>query len=313
MGIAMINPTLITRLPAVRGRYEAGYLLSRIAWFKVGGPADVLFSPADTADLAHFLAHVPRDVTVSVIGVASNLLVRDGGMAGVVVKLGREFNGIRVEGTDVIVSAGALDPVVARAAAEAGIAGLEFLIGIPGTIGGALRMNAGAYGREMKDVVVEAEAVDMEGRIRRLTPADLGFTYRHSAIPDGWIYTSARLRGVPGVAAEVTAHMDEIRRKREDSQPVRTRTGGSTFTNPGGPNGMPRAWELVDRAGCRGLVLGGARVSPMHTNFLENTGDATAADIEELGETVRRRVFEMSGVTLEWEIQRVGRKVGEGA
>lgn len=313
MGIAMINPTLITRMPAVRGRYEAGYLLSRIAWFKVGGPADVLFSPADTADLAHFLAHVPRDVTVSVIGVASNLLVRDGGMAGVVVKLGREFHGIRVEGTDVIVSAGALDPVVARAAAEAGIAGLEFLIGIPGTIGGALRMNAGAYGREMKDVVVEAEAVDMEGRIHRLTPADLGFTYRHSAIPDGWIFTSARLRGVPGVAAEVTARMDEIRRKREDSQPVRTRTGGSTFTNPGGPNGMPRAWELVDQAGCRGLVLGGARVSPMHTNFLENTGDATAADIEELGETVRRRVFELSGVTLEWEIQRVGRKAGEGA
>lgn len=313
MGIAMSNPTLITRLPAVRGRYEAGYLLSRIAWFKVGGPADVLFSPADTADLAHFLAHVPRDVTVSVIGVASNLLVRDGGMAGVVVKLGREFNGIRVEGTDVMVSAGALDPVVARAAAEAGIAGLEFLIGIPGTIGGALRMNAGAYGREMKDVVVEAEAVDMEGRIHRLTPADLGFTYRHSAIPDGWIFTSARLRGAPGVAAEVTARMDEIRRKREDSQPVRTRTGGSTFTNPGGPNGMPRAWELVDQAGCRGLVLGGARVSPMHTNFLENTGDATAADIEELGETVRRRVFEMSGVTLEWEIQRVGRKAGEGA
>lgn len=313
MGIAMSNPTLITRLPAVRGRYEAGYLLSRIAWFKVGGPADVLFSPADTADLAHFLAHVPRDVTVSVIGVASNLLVRDGGMAGVVVKLGREFNGIRVEGTDVMVSAGALDPVVARAAAEAGIAGLEFLIGIPGTIGGALRMNAGAYGREMKDVVVEAEAVDMEGRIHRLTPADLGFTYRHSAIPDGWIFTSARLRGAPGVAAEVTARMDEIRRKREDSQPVRTRTGGSTFTNPGGPNGMPRAWELVDQAGCRGLVLGGARVSPMHTNFLENTGDATAADIEELGETVRRRVFELSGVTLEWEIQRVGRKAGEGA
>ncbi len=312
MGIAMINPTLITRLPAVRGRYEAGYLLSRIAWFKVGGPADVLFSPADAADLAQFLTHVPRDVTVSVIGVASNLLVRDGGMAGVVVKLGREFNGIRVEGTDVIVRAGALDPVVARAAAEAGIAGLEFLIGIPGTIGGALRMNAGAYGREMKDVVVEAEAVDLEGRIHRLTLADLGFTYRHSAIPDGWIFTSARLRGVPGVAAEVTARMDEIRRKREDSQPVRSRTGGSTFTNPDGPNGMPRAWELVDRAGCRGLVLGGARVSPMHTNFLENTGDATAADIEELGETVRRRVFEMSGVTLEWEIQRVGRKAGEG-
>lgn len=312
MGIAMINPTLITRLPAVRGRYEAGFLLSRIAWFKVGGPADVLFSPADTADLAHFLAHVPRDVTVSVIGVASNLLVRDGGVAGVVVKLGREFNGIRVDGTDVIASAGALDPVVARAAGEAGITGLEFLIGIPGTIGGALRMNAGAYGREMKNVVVEAEAVDMQGRIHRLTPADLGFTYRHSAIPDGWIFTSARLRGAPGVAAEVAARMDEIRRKREDSQPVRTRTGGSTFTNRGGPNGMPRAWELVDRAGCRGLVLGGARVSPMHTNFLENTGDATAADIEELGETVRRRVFEMSGVTLEWEIQRVGHKAGEG-
>jgi UDP-N-acetylmuramate dehydrogenase len=313
MGIAMINPTLITRLPAVRGRYEAGYLLSRIAWFKVGGPADVLFSPTDTADLANFMAHVPGDICVSVIGVASNLLVRDGGVAGVVVKLGREFNHIHVDGSDIVVGAGALDPVVARAAAEAGIAGLEFLIGIPGTIGGALRMNAGAYGREMKDVVVEAEAIDPQGRVHRLTRTDLGFTYRHSAVPDGWIFTSARLRGTPGIAAEVTARMDEIRRKREDSQPVRTRTGGSTFTNPGGPNGTPRAWELVDRAGCRGLVLGGARVSPMHTNFLENTGDATAADIEELGEIVRRRVLETSGVTLEWEIQRIGRQAGEGA
>lgn len=313
MGIAMTNPTLITRLPAVRGRYETGFLLSRIAWFKVGGAADVLFSPADTADLAHFLAQVPGDVAVSVIGVASNLLVRDGGVAGVVVKLGREFNGIRVEGTDLIARAGALDPLVARAAAEAGVAGLEFLIGIPGTIGGALRMNAGAYGREMKDVVVEAEAVDREGRIHRLASADLGFTYRHSAVPEGWIFTSARLRGTAGVAAEVAARMDDIRRKREDSQPVRTRTGGSTFTNPGGPNGTPRAWELVDRAGCRGLVLGGARVSPVHTNFLENTGNATAADIEEIGEIVRRRVFETSGVTLEWEIQRIGRKPGEGA
>ncbi len=313
MGIAMTNPSLIARLPAVRGRYDAGYLLSRIAWFKVGGPADVLFTPADTADLAAFLAQVPGDVGVSIIGVASNLLVRDGGVAGVVVKLGREFNDIRIDGMDVIAGAAAMDPIVARAAAEAGIAGLEFLIGIPGTIGGALRMNAGAYGREMKDVVVEAEAVDAQGRLHRLTTADLGFTYRHAAVPDGWIFTSARLRGTPGIATEITARMDEIRRKREDSQPVRTRTGGSTFTNPGGPNGTPRAWELVDRAGCRGLVLGGARVSPVHTNFLENTGDATAADIEELGEIVRRRVLETSGVTLEWEIQRIGRKAGEGA
>jgi len=313
MGVAMINPALITRLPSVRGRYKAGYLLSRIAWFKVGGPADVLFSPTDTADLANFMAHVPRDISVSVIGVASNLLVRDGGVAGVVVKLGREFNHIHVDGSDIVVGAGAPDPVVARAAAEAGIAGIEFLIGIPGTIGGALRMNAGAYGREMKDVVVEAEAVDPQGRVHLLTRADLGFTYRHSAVPDGWIFTSARLRGTPGIVAEIMARMDEIRRKREDSQPVRTRTGGSTFTNPGGPTGTPRAWELVDRAGCRGLVLGGARVSPMHTNFLENTGDATAADIEELGEIVRRRVLETSGVKLEWEIQRIGRKTGEGA
>lgn len=313
MGIAMSNPTLLARLPAVRGRYEAGYPLSRLAWFKVGGPADILFSPADTDDLAQFRRHLPADVPVTVIGVASNLLVRDGGVAGVVVKLGRAFNAVRIDGMDIVAGAGALDPLVARAAAEAGIAGLEFLVGIPGTIGGALRMNAGAYGREMKDVVVEAEAVDPLGRIHRLSLDALGFTYRHAATPAGWIFTAARLRGTAGDPAAITARMEEIRRQREESQPVRTRTGGSTFTNPGGSQGQPRAWELVDRAGCRGLVLGDARVSPLHANFLENMGDATAADIEELGETVRRRVFAESGVMLEWEIQRIGRRAGEDA
>ncbi len=296
------EPRLIERLPPVRGRYSEDAPLAAVTWFRVGGPAEVMFRPADRDDLAHFLAHRPADVAVTVIGVASNLLVRDGGIPGVTVRLGRGFAAISVSGTQVSAGAAALDLNVARAAAEAGIAGLEFMVGIPGTVGGALRMNAGAYEREMKDVIVAAEALDAAGGLHRLSPAELGFGYRASSIPEDWIFTAATFAGVEGERAAIEARMREIAQAREESQPVRTRTGGSTFKNPPGDS----AWRLIDAAGCRGLSRGGAMVSPKHCNFLVNRGDATAADIEELGEEVRRRVREATGVTLEWEIKRVG-------
>src|SRR5690606_19647799 len=239
---------------------------------------------------------------VTVIGVGSNLLVRDGGVEGVVVHLGKAFARIKVDGRHVHAGAGAADVAVAAAARDAGLAGLEFLSGVPGTIGGALRMNAGAYGREMQDVVIQAEALDHKGRLHSLTPEQLGFAYRHTAVPEGWIFTTAVLAGTPDDKAAIARRMAEIRDAREDSQPLRTRTGGSTFKNPPGA----KAWELIDRAGCRGLARGGAKVSEKHCNFLINTGTATASDIEGLGEAVRRRVFEATGVSLEWEIRRVG-------
>lgn len=296
------DPRLIERLPAVRGRLTENAPLATITWFRVGGPAEVMFRPADAADLAGFLAGKPADVPVTVIGVGSNLLVRDGGVPGVVIRLGREFAAIAVNGTTVTAGAAALDLNVARAAGEAEVAGLEFLVGIPGTIGGALRMNAGAYGREMKDVTVAAEAVDGNGALHRLAAAELGFTYRHASVPDDWIFTQATLAGVEGNGEAIARRMREIARAREESQPLRTRTGGSTFKNPPDES----AWRLIDEAGCRGLRLGGAMVSEMHCNFLINTGDATAADIEALGEEVRRRVREATGVALEWEIKRIG-------
>jgi UDP-N-acetylmuramate dehydrogenase len=296
------DPRLIERLPAVRGRLTENAPLANITWLRVGGPAEVMFRPADADDLAGFLARKPADVPVTVIGVGSNLLVRDGGIPGVVIRLGREFASIAVTGTTVTAGAAALDLNVARAACEAEIAGLEFLAGIPGTIGGALRMNAGAYGREMKDVTAAAEAVDGKGARHRLGAADLGFAYRHSAVPEDWIFTLATLEGAKGNGEVIARRMREIARAREDSQPVRTRTGGSTFKNPPGES----AWRLIDEAGCRGLRIGGAMVSEMHCNFLVNAGDATAADIEALGEEVRRRVREATGISLEWEIKRVG-------
>jgi UDP-N-acetylmuramate dehydrogenase len=261
-----------------------------------------MFRPIDVHDLAGFLAGKPADVPVTVLGVGSNLLVRDGGVPGVVVRLGRGFAGIETEGDEVSAGAGALDVNVALVAGDAGVAGLEFLSGVPGTIGGALRMNAGAYGAETKDVVVGARAVDPQGRVRNLDPVDLGFGYRRCAVPRDWIFVSARLRGRLGDRAAIARRTEEIRTARERTQPVRSRTGGSTFANP--PGG--RAWELIERAGCRGLTRGGAQVSEKHCNFLINRGDATAADLETLGEEVRRRVFETSGVRLEWEIQRIG-------
>lgn len=303
------TPHLIDRLPAVRGRYGADASLAQVTWFRVGGPAEVLFRPADIDDLASFLAAKPADVPVTVIGVASNLLVRDGGVPGVVVRLGRGFVEITAEGDRVFAGAGALDGNVALVARNAGLTGLEFLSGVPGTIGGALRMNAGAYGSEMKDVTIAASALDARGGRHRLELDRLGFSYRHCGIAEDWIFTGAELRGRADDPAAIQARMDDITDRREASQPVRTRTGGSTFANPPGH----KAWELIDKAGCRGLRLGGAMVSEKHTNFLINTGDATAADIETLGEEVRRRVCERFGVTLEWEIRRIGIKAGGGA
>ncbi len=293
---------LLERLPPVRGRLTANASLGGVTWFRVGGPAEVLFKPVDIDDLATFLAGKPADVPVTVIGVGSNLLVRDGGVPGVVIRLGRAFAQIACDGTVVSTGSAALDINVAASACEAGIGGLEFLSGVPGTIGGALCMNAGAYGGEMKDVTRQARALDPAGGLRVLDAAELGFGYRHSALPEGWIFIDALLEGSADRPQAIAERMAEIRSKRESSQPLRTRTGGSTFANPSGH----KAWQLIDQAGCRGLTIGGAQVSDMHCNFLINTGTATAADLEELGEEVRRRVLETSGVELRWEIRRIG-------
>ncbi len=297
---------LLDRLPPVRGRITANAPLAPVTWFRVGGPAEVLFRPVDRDDLAGFLADCPSDVPVTVIGVASNLLVRDGGVPGVVIRLGRGFAGIEVDraGDEPTVTTGsaALDVHVARVAGEAGIAGLEFLVGIPGSIGGGLRMNAGAYGREFKDVVWTVDTVDRQGQVRTLTGDACGFGYRHSGLPQDWILTGAVLVGEPGDPERIAMRMAEISTQRSETQPIRSRTGGSTFANPEGG----KAWQLIDGAGCRGLVLGGAQVSPMHCNFLLNTGSATAADLEALGEEVRRRVKDRFGVELRWEIRRIG-------
>jgi UDP-N-acetylmuramate dehydrogenase len=294
---------LIERLPPVRGRLTANAPIGPLTWFRVGGPAEVLFRPADEADLADFLKELPAEIPVTVIGVGSNLLVRDGGIPGVTVRLGRGLAAITAEGEQVRAGAGALDINVALSAAEAGIAGLEFLSGVPGTIGGGLSMNAGAYGGEIKDVLVQADAVDRSGTVHRVPVDELGLSYRRSDAPDDWIFTGALLRGRRGDPAEIALRMAEIKAAREASQPIRARTGGSTFANPPGD----QAWRLIDAAGCRGLVRGGAMVSEKHTNFLINTGNASAADIEGLGEEVRRRVHAQFGITLEWEIRRVGR------
>jgi UDP-N-acetylmuramate dehydrogenase len=289
-------------LPPVRGTYAENAPLKDLVWFRAGGNAEVLFRPADAEDLATFLYAKPEDLRVSVIGVGSNLLVRDGGIPGVVIRLPGSFGKISIEGTRIRAGAAALDSAVARAAADAGIAGLEFLRGVPGTIGGALRMNAGCYGRELKDVLVEATAVDNHGTLRRLTAAEMGFTYRHSAVPEDFIFVEAVLEGTADAPDAVRARMEALVAQRESTQPVRSKTGGSTFKNPQGH----KAWELIDQAGCRGLKHGDAQVSEKHCNFLINTGNARAADLEALGDEVRARVKAKSGVTLEWEIKRVG-------
>jgi UDP-N-acetylmuramate dehydrogenase len=290
-------------LPAVRGSLVHGAPLKDLVWFRAGGPADVLFRPADVEDLAAFIATRPADLQVSVVGVGSNLLVRDGGIPGVVVRLSSAFGKIETDGMRVRAGAAALDGAVARAAADAGIAGLEFLRGVPGTIGGALRMNAGCYGREVKDIFVEAAAIDGKGNKIRLSGADMGFEYRKARGAGGdLIFVEAVFEGARDEPAAIRARMEELSANREASQPIKSRTGGSTFKNPPGH----KAWQLIDQAGCRGLTIGAAQVSEKHTNFLINTGDASAADLEALGEEVRRRVKEKSGITLEWEIKRVG-------
>lgn len=297
-----IRTDLAERLPRVRGRYDVMADLGRMTWFRVGGPAEVLFSPADAEDLATFLRDKPGDVPLHVVGLGSNMLVRDGGVPGVVIHLGKAFCGITTDGVKVRCGAGAVDATVATAARDASITGLEFLTGIPGTIGGGLRMNAGAYGAEIKDVFVSATALDGKGEVRQLGPADMRFSYRHCDIAEDWIFTGAELQGSPGNQDAITARIREIRAEREQSQPTQARTGGSTFANPPGS----KAWALVDAAGCRGLVRGGAQISHKHANFLINTGSATAADLEGLGEDVRKRVKDHSGVDLIWEVRRIG-------
>ena len=292
----------IRRLPPVRGRLTANAPIGPMTWFRVGGPAEALFRPADIEDLAAFLAALPPDIPVTVIGVGSNLLVRDGGIRGVTIRLGRGFVDIVPGGEQVESGAGALDLNVALTAAEAGIAGLEFLSGIPGTVGGGFRTNAGAYGTEFKDALISADALDRSGALHTVTPAEMGLSYRHSEVEPDWIFVKALFKGNAADPAEIGRRMTDIQAAREASQPIRARTGGSTFANPPGH----QAWKLIDEAGCRGLARGGAMVSEKHTNFLINTGNATAADIEGLGEEVRRRVHDRFGVMLGWEIRRIG-------
>ncbi len=294
---------LIDRLPNVKGRLRANVALDKVTWFQVGGPADVMFKPEDEADLADFLKNTDADIDLFVLGVGSNLLVRDSGFRGVVLRLGRNFVKMEcIENNQLRVGAGALDVYVSHFAADNDLTGVEFLSGIPGCIGGALRMNAGAYGSELKDVLVSAVAYDRSGARHELSCADMGFSYRHCEIPSDWIFTEAILQLQPGSAANITAKMKEIATSREGSQPVKSRTGGSTFANPKGQ----KAWELIDTVGARGLTIGGAKVSDLHCNFLINTGGATARDLEAVGEEARRRVFVQFDTLLRWEIVRLG-------
>ncbi len=309
MSAVAVQKGLIERLPRVEGTYTENFDLARHMWFKVGGPAEIAFEPANLADLRYFLAERPRDVAVTVIGVGSNALVRDGGIPGVVIRLGRAFGEIIVGEDSIATGASALAINVARTAQREGVTGLEFLSGIPGAIGGALRMNAGAFEREMQDVVLRARAVDSAGVLNVLQASALGFAYRHCEVPEDWVFVGADLRTEPGDAKAIAARMDAIGAARSDTQPIRTQTGGSTFKNPPGA----KAWELIDKAGCRGLSQGGAQVSEQHCNFLINNGNATASDLETLGERVRERVRETCGIELEWEIRRIGVPAPGGA
>jgi UDP-N-acetylmuramate dehydrogenase len=302
-----ITPDLKSAMPELRGRLLANQSLAELTWFRVGGPAQVLFTPADADDLGYFLAHLPGELAVYVVGVGSNLIVRDGGMPGVVIRLGpRGFGETSAEGDIVSAGAAALDKRVAEIAASANLGGLEFFFGIPGTVGGALRMNAGANGAETRDVLIEATGIGRDGRKLQFGHADMKFAYRNSGVDASVIFTSARFRGVIAVPDAIRARMNEVQTHRETAQPIREKTGGSTFKNPPGQS----AWKLIDAAGCRGLRVGGAQVSEMHCNFLINTGTATGHDIETLGETVRTRVKAHSGIELHWEIKRIG--IGPG-
>jgi UDP-N-acetylmuramate dehydrogenase len=299
----------ISDLPSVRGKYVENADLSALTWFRVGGPADILFSPADEDDLAQFLQNTPDEIAVHVMGVGSNLLVRDGGVRGVVIRLGSPFRQVKVDGLRVTAGAAAIDAQVAKAAANAGVAGLEFFRGVPGTIGGAVRMNAGAYGGETKDVLVEVVAYDRKGERHVLTNAGMGFSYRHSEAPEDFIFTSATFEGRPGDPAVIMARMDEISAQREATQPIRERTGGSTFANPDPEiSGGRKSWQLIDEIGGRGRVVGDAQVSERHCNFIINRGKATAEDLETLIESLRKDVLTKTGVELHWEIIRIGDK-----
>ena len=296
------------RLPPVRGKLEASVTLAPFTWFRVGGPAEVLFQPADEADLADFLRLCPADIPILAVGVGSNLIVRDGGVPGVVIRLSpRGFGQISTDGLQVTAGAACLDSSVAKRAAEAGIAGLEFYRGVPGTIGGALRMNAGCYDSETKDVLVSCVAYDRAGQRHEFSCADMGFTYRHTTAPADLIFVSATFQGTAGDPAEILARMDAITQKREQSQPIRDKTGGSTFKNPDPvQSGGRKSWQVIDAAGLRGYQIGGAQMSEKHCNFMINTGTATAKDLEALGEHVIQQVKATQGVDLHWEIKRIG-------
>lgn len=298
-----LHNNLQKSLPNVRGQYRFDAPLANTNWFGVGGPAEVLFKPADSDDLAHFLKHKPAELPVTVIGVGSNLIVRDGGINGVVIRFGRGFTQAELAGDEIVAGAALLDVHLASFAAQQARAGLEFFAGIPGTVGGALAMNAGAYGRELREVLLRAEAVTPEGEILSLAVADLHYSYRHYGGPAGLIFTRAWFATVPGDTAAIEARIAEIQAAREATQPIRERTGGSTFKNPQGH----KAWQLIDAAGCRGLTIGAAQISELHCNFMINTGGATAAELEALGDEVITRVKAHSGITLEWEIKRIGK------
>jgi UDP-N-acetylmuramate dehydrogenase len=298
------SANLIARLPRVKGPYQPGAAIKDLTWFRAGGPAEVLYIPPDANDLAAFLKDLPEDVPVTVIGVGSNLLVRDGGVGGVVIRLGRGFMNVVAEGSRVRAGAAALDVAVAKTALEAGLSGLEFMRGIPGAVGGGLKMNAGAYGREFKDVLIEAVVLNRKGERVRLTNQQMGFAYRRSNVPDDLIFVEALFQGTPGDKAQIEARMNEITDARAATQPIKSRTGGSTFKNPDGH----KAWQLIDQAGCRGLRRGDAEVSTLHCNFLINHGKASGDEIEALGEEVRAKVKAATGVELEWEIKRIGVK-----
>jgi len=298
-----ISPALKAQMSQLRGRLVPNQPLAELTWFRVGGPAQLLFMPEDEQDLSYLLAHLPAEIPVTVIGLGSNLIVRDGGVPGVVIRLGRGFSNVAAE-PEARIRAGAAVPdvKVARAAQDAAIAGLAFLRGIPGAIGGALRMNGGAYGGETKDALVAARGIDRGGHTCVFNNSEMRYNYRDCGVPHDVIFTEALFQGTPGDPAIIAVEMDKITESRETTQPIKSRTGGSTFKNPPGH----KAWQLIDAAGCRGLTVGAAEVSQLHCNFLINRGGASAADIETLGETVRSRVRETSGVELEWEIKRIG-------
>ena len=297
-------------LPKVRGRMDLDVPMAKYSWFKTGGMADVLFQPLDVEDLAEFVANKPKEIPVTVIGAASNIIIRDGGIEGIVIRAGAGFTKIDLDDDIISVGSAAHDLTVARKARDFRLAGLEFLSGIPGTIGGGISMNAGAYGSEFKDIFIDADVLDTNGVLHRLKHADMGFKYRHCGVPKDWIFIGARLHGVLGTRDSIKLRMEQIQTEREATQPIHISTGGSTFRNLKNGGGSLSAWELIEKAGCRSLTRGKAQVSSLHCNFLINNGGATSSDLEGLGEEVRRRVFEDSGVSLKWEIRRIGRTEG---